>query len=100
MGKRYSQQVETELNRIANSAHTAREVFQHALGEAFLRFERNIDSELARGVVDILKSREQAALWMAGISCPENTLIPYEIYHEQGRDAVLRSLSESMSSAK
>ena len=100
MVKRYSQQVETELNRIATSALAAREVFQHALGETFLRFERNVDSELAREIVDALRSRENAARWMAGISRLENTLIPYEIYLEQGRDAVLRSLGETKISTK
>ena len=83
---------QSELKRISSRALQAREVFQHALGEAFLRFERNIDSELARDIVDALKSREQAAQWMAGLYGSNAEMTAYEIYLENGRDAVLQKL--------
>lgn len=92
MATQHFEHKQSELKRISKSANAAQEVFQHALGEAFLRFERNIDSDLARDVVDVLKSREQAAQWMAGLSASNDMMTAYEVYLEQGRDAVLQML--------
>lgn len=92
MVTQHSEHKQSELKRISKSALDAREVFQHALSEAFLRFERNIDSELARDVVDVLKSREQAAQWMAGLSASSDMMTAYEIYLKKGRNAVLQML--------
>ena len=89
---------QSELKRISSSAQQAREVFQHALGEAFLRFERNIDSELAREIVDVLKSREQAAQWMVALPGLYAEMTAYEIYLERGRDAVLQLLKSATDS--
>lgn len=90
---------QSDLKRISDNVIAAREVFQHALGEAFLRFERNIDPDLARDIVDVLKSREQAAQWMAALSASNDVMTVYEIYLEKGRDAVQQML-EAKKAAK
>lgn len=95
-----SKHKQSELKRILKSAAAAKDVYRHALGEAFLRFERNIDSDLAREVVDVLKSREQAALWMATPSVSNNLLTAYEVYLEKGRAAFLELLERKKAENK